>query len=169
MKKVLSIAVMIMVVVMSLSAAVSAVAEADIIAALEDANVPAAYIETARSYLDENEVTDAEAAEIVGYIEEATALTDGETKFSELTGSEKSAILAKVKDAAQVLELSVTYDDNTVNIKDASGATVFTESAAGAVKQTGFDYMIVVYGLALLVVAGAAAVLVNRKLASDRA
>jgi hypothetical protein len=29
--------------------------------------------------------------------------------------------------------------------------------------------MIVVYGLALLVVAGAAAVLVNRKLASDRA
>ena len=169
MKRILSIALTTLLIVMSFSAVVSAAPVDDVIAALEEANVPEAYVEQARSYFAENPLTEEDAAAIIGYIEAAAAIADGKTKISELSGADRSAILAEISKAANVIDLTVSYDDGDINVRDASGNLVFSESGAGAVKQTGFDYSIILFGLAGIVLAGSAAIVSKKKLASDNA
>jgi hypothetical protein len=64
--------------------------------------------------------------------------------------------------------MTVSYADGAINVRDASGELIITESFEGAVKQTGFDYSIILYGLVALVLAGASAVVVKKKLASEK-
>lgn len=169
MKKVLSVALTILVVVMAFASVVSAAPVDDVITALEDANVPAAYVEQARSYFAANEITAEQSAAIVANIEAAADIADGETKLSALTDAQVTAIMTEIKEAAQEVGLTASYDNGTINVKDATGKLIISESGAGAVKQTGFDYSIVLFGLAGLVIAGASALVIKRKLASDNA
>ena len=169
MKKVLSVALTILVIVMSFAAVVSAAPVDDVIKALQDAKVPAAYVEQARSYFAANPLTADQASAIIANIEAASAAADGKTKLSELTDAQVSAIMTEIKEAAQVIGLTASYDNGVINVKDATGKLVISVSGAGAVKQTGFDYSIVLFGLAGLVIAGASALVIKRKLASDNA
>lgn len=169
MKKVLSVALTIFVVVMAFASVVSAAPVDDVITALEDANVPAAYVEQARSYFAANPLTAEQSAAIVANIEAAADIADGETKLSALTDAQVTAIMTEIKEAAQEVGLTASYDNGTINVKDATGKLIISESGAGAVKQTGFDYSIVLFGLAGLVIAGASALVIKRKLASDNA
>ena len=168
MKKILSLALTVLLVVMGFAAVVSAATTDDVLQALEDANVPEAYVEQARSYFADNPLTEAEAEALVGYIKAAADLADGTTKISDLSGAQRSAILAEISNAAQVIGLTASYDDGTIYIRDADGNLVFSESGEGAVKQTGFNYSIVLYGLGGLVLAAGTAVISKKKLASDK-
>lgn len=169
MKKVLSVALTILVIVMSFTAVVSAAPVDDVIKALQDAKVPAAYVEQARSYFAANAITADQATAIVANVKAASTAAAGKTKLSELSDAQVTAIMTEIKEAAQVVGLTASYDNGTINVKDSTGKLVISESGAGAVKQTGFDYSIVLFGLAGLVIAGASALVIKKKFASDNA
>lgn len=159
MKK-LTALLMIAILVLTMGAAVSAATEADIISALQAANVPAVYVSQAQSYLAANEVTAAQADEIIGYINDAKATAAGQTSLSKLTADQKNEILADVTAAAKVLDLKATYNgvDHTIGITDTTGKLVIAVSSANAVKQTGYDYSLVLIGLLTVLLAGVIAV-----------
>lgn len=83
--------------------------------------------------------------------------------FPALTHSQDVAIYAEIAAAAQILNLTVTYDNTTLRVKDSTGKTVFTISDSGIIKQTGYDYTIVLVG-ALLILLAAATAIFGRKL-----
>ncbi|NCC77563.1 MAG: hypothetical protein EOM08_14160 [Clostridia bacterium] len=158
MKK-LTALLMIAILVLTLGASVAAATEADIISALRSANVPDVYVSQAQSYLAANEVTAAEADEIIANIDKAKAVAGGETKISNLTTSQINQIGTYVNNAAQVLEMkAVLPKDGTVGIYDDSGKLVFAISKGNAVKQTGYDYSLVLIGLLTVLLAGVTAI-----------
>lgn len=159
MKK-LTALLMIAILVLTMGAAVSAATEADIISALQAANVPAVYVSQAQSYLAANEVTAAEADEIIGYINDAKSAAAGQTSLSKLTAAQKIAIINDVEKAASVLDLKATYNgvDHTIGITDTTGKLVIAVSSANAVKQTGYDYSLVLIGLLTVLLASVTAV-----------
>ena len=158
MKK-LTALLMIAILVLTMGAAVSAATEADIISALQAANVPAVYVSQAQSYLAANEVTAAQADEIIANIEKAKAVAGSETKIANLSTSQINQIGTYVNNAAQVLEMkAVLPKDGTVGIYDSTGKLVFAASKGNAVKQTGYDYSLVLSGFLTVLLAGVTAV-----------
>lgn len=146
------------------STSVSAASESDIIAALNDTGVPAVYVTQADNYLKANDVSEAEADQIIEHIKNAAAIANGVTDISQLTQEQRNAIIAEVTSAASVLGLTLTVEDGVVTFYDAAGNIVAQFSLSGnEVKQTGSSYIYLVSGLGLLVAAAGSAVLLKRK------
>lgn len=146
------------------STSVSAASENDIISALNNAGVPAVYVTQAENYLKANDVTDAEADQILTNIKNAAAIANGVTDISQLTQEQLQAILSEATSAASVLGLTLTLSDGVVTFNDASNNTVAQFSLSGnEVKQTGSSYIYLVSGLSLLVAAAGSAVVLKRK------
>lgn len=82
------------------STSVSAASESDIIATLNDAGVPTVYVTQAENYLRANDVTDAEADQIISHINNAAAIANGVTDLSQLSQEQLQAILAEATAAA---------------------------------------------------------------------
>ena len=163
MKKLLTMMLVVLLMVGGMTAAVSAATLQDVVDALTDGGVPEVYVLQAESYLEDRGLTSAEADQLLIYIGNAVEIADGETHLSKLTGAQNSGILQEVQNAADFLNLSVTYDNEVLNVKDESNQTVFTVSKENAVKQTGFDYSIVLYGLAFLLLAGVSGLVIVHK------
>lgn len=168
MKKMLTMILVVILMVGGITAAVSAATIQDVVDALTDGGVPEVYVLQAESYLEDRGLTAAEADQLLIYIGNAVTIADGETQLSKLTSAQNAAILQEIQDAAEFLNLTVTYDNEVLNVKDESNQIVFTVSKANAVKQTGFDYSILLYGLAFLLLAGISGVVIARKVRKVR-
>ena len=161
--------------ILSLGGVVSAATAEDVFTALEDANVPEDYILQAEAYFDAHPMTDTQAGVILQHIEAALVIADGKTKASQLTSTQRGAIFQELVKAGQVLSLTVTYEGSTnyekgtVYVRDAQNNVVFMVTAEDVIKHTGFDYSIALYGLLVLAVAGAAALLIRRRTAKASA
>lgn len=163
MKKILSV-LAIALVFMGISAPVSAASENDIITALNDAGVPAVYVTQAENYLKANDVSAAEADQILEHIKNAAAIAVGVTDLSQLTKAQLQAILSEATAAAAVLGLTLTVADGVVTFNDATNKVVAQFSLSGnEVKQTGSSYIYLVSGLALLAASVGSAFLLKRK------
>ena len=169
MKKVLTMMLVILLMVGGMTAAVSAATLQDVVDALTEGGVPEVYVLQAEAYLEDRGLTEAEADQLLIYIGNAVTITAGEKQLSKLTAEQNSGIMQEIQNAADFLNLSVTYDNEVLNVKDDSNQTVFTVSKEDAVKQTGFDYSIVLYGLAFLVLAGVVGVFAVRKVRKVKA
>lgn len=146
------------------STPVSAASESDIINTLNAEGVPAVYVTQAENYLRANEVTEAEADQIISHIENAAAIANGVTDPSQLTRDQLQAILAEVTAAAAVIDLNVTVADGVVTFYDADGNIVAQFSLSGnEVKQTGSSYIYLVSGLVLVAASAVVAVLLKKK------
>ena len=165
MKKILSV-LAIALLFMGVSTSVSAASENDIITALNDANVPAVYVTQADNYLKANDVTAAQADQVIVHIKNASAIAAGVTDPKQLTQEQMQAILAEVTAAAAVLGITLTIEDGVVTFKDASNNTIAQFSLDGnEVKQTGSSYTYLVSGLGLVAAAAGSAFFIKRKYA----
>lgn len=170
MKRITAILAIIVLVIMAVGGAAAAYTADDVFAKLADSNVPEAYILQAEAYFTANPMTEAQAEVIMQHIEAALLIADGKTKASELTSEQRGAIFQELVKAGQVLDLVVTYEGSTdyakgtVYVRDSEGNIVFMVSAEDAVKQTGFDYAIILAGIGVLILAGGVALFsANRK------
>ena len=156
MKKTLTALILVFVLVASLAMTVSAATIADVVTALEGAGVPDVYVTQAESWLTSKSLSSAQLDGLVAHINAAKTIAAGETKISELTSAQRIGIRDHVLAAATDLGLTASYTNKVLTIKDGT-ATVFQVSYADAVKQTGYDYSIILIGLGLLALAGVAA------------
>jgi len=173
MKKILTILTALVVTIMTCAAVVSAASsQDDIITALQDAGVPDTYIATAEDYMAQSDITmtPAQVDSVIANIDNASAITGGEVKFSNMSADQKTQVIAEVGDAANTMGLSTSYDSTTgLSISDSTGNVIVSISAdSGAVKQTGFDYTIVFAGLALIVLAGVSTIIVRKSLSREK-
>jgi len=165
MKKIMAMVLVILVTMMTCAAVVSAATESDIITALKSAGVPASYIASAESYLAKSDVvlTAAQSDAIIVDINDAVAIAAGQKSYSKLTGDQKSKIAAEITDAAKILGMTTSYSSTAgLSIIDSTGKVLITVNTEDAVKQTGFDYTIVIVGLALIGTAGVSAVVIRK-------
>lgn len=159
MKKVMILFV-VMIVILGLSTAASAATLSDVVTALNNAEVPAVYVSQAEAYFNANPITSAQADSLIAHINAAAKIANGETSMTKLTGTQVSEILDEVSGAAKVVGLTAAYSgDETVGIFDSTGKLVFaiaktSTPATSAIKQTGFDYSMVLAGLAMMLLAG---------------
>lgn len=169
MKKLTAVILVSILLILSLGGAVAAYTADDVFAALEDANVPEAYILQAEAYFEANPMTEEQAGVIMEHIDAALVIADGKTKASELTSTQRGAIFQELVKAGQALDLVVTYEGvtnyekGTVYVRNQAGDVVFMVTAEEVIKQTGFDYSIVLAGLGVLIVAAGVAVLLRRR------
>lgn len=154
----------ILVTMMTCAVAVSAATESDIITALKSAGVPASYVATAESYVAKSDVTltAAQSDAIIADINGAVAVAAGETSYSKLTVDQKTKIAAYITDAAKILGMTTSLSTAGLSIIDSTGKVLITVNTEDAVKQTGFDYTIVIVGLALIGTAGVSAVVIRK-------
>ncbi|MDW7656328.1 MAG: hypothetical protein SCM11_04045 [Bacillota bacterium] len=175
MKKLTAAIVLSLIMILSLGGVVSAATAEDVFTALEDANVPEAYILQAEAYFDAHPMTDAQAGVILQHIDAALVIANGKTKASELTSAQRGEIFQELVQAGNVLNLTVTYEGSTnyekgtVYVRDAQNNVVFMVTAEDVIKHTGFDYSIFLYGLLILAVAGASGLVIRRKAVKNNA
>jgi hypothetical protein len=173
MKKFAAVIILSLLMILSLGGVVSAATADDVFTALDDANVPEAYILQAEAYFDAHPMTDTQAGVILQHIDAALAIANGKTKASELSSTQRGAIFQELVKAGQVLSLTVTYEGSssyekgTVYVRDAQNNVVFMVTAEDVIKHTGFDYSIILYGLLILSGAAATGLLIRRKTAKD--
>lgn len=104
--------------------------------------LPAEYINQAENYLNTSvDITQAQAQEILGYIEEARALVlaDGADSIEGLKSQTNEAVFKMAQQAAAVLGLKLTISGNkVVVITDAEGNVVFKGDRT--IKTTGAEF-----------------------------
>lgn len=153
---------------LTLGAMASAATVNDILQSLRDAGVPEVYVLQAESYMAGKTVSAATADAIINHINNASGIADGEKKLSKLTGDQKSGIMTEISAACALLNMTASYSDKALTVKDATGNTVLYLSSEDAIKQTGYDYSLILLGLAIMIVAGVSAVVLSRKSASQK-
>jgi len=175
MKK-LTALLLITILVLTMGAAVSAATLDDVVAALQAAKFPATFVSQAQSYFMAHPMTSEQADQVLQYIRNAESAVAGADDLSQLTRHQYSEIITNVTKAAEVVGLeAILRSDDTVGIYDASGKLVFALSRASlapmsggvpsdAVKQTGYDYSLVLIGFLTIALAGTLAV--SRKVRS---
>ncbi|MDO8686346.1 MAG: hypothetical protein Q7J78_06730 [Clostridiales bacterium] len=150
-----------------MSAVVSAATVNDIVAALKDAGVPEVYVTQAESYLNSRTVTSEQADAVIEHILNAKTIANGVTELSKLTVNQKTGILEEISQAVAQLDLTASFSNGVITIKDADSNTVFSVSSSDVIKQTGYDYSPILVGLAILLIAGIAGVFVRRSLRQE--
>lgn len=144
--------------------------EAAIIAELEAYGAPAEYITQAENYFEQDdvEVTAEEADAIIADIEDAAVIAKeaGIKSADDLAKADKAVldqIMAKVSDAAAVVDLTVSIDTKTgiATVKDSTGKVVATTNTG--IKTTGTSAMSTVVVISLLGAAVVALAAVAKK------
>ncbi len=151
--------------IMTFASITSAATKSDIIQKLNDSSILNVYVTQAEAYLNSVTVTSTQADQIIAYIDSVNATVGNKTKLSELTSTQKQSILNDFTAAGVVMNLTVVYETGNIVITDAEDREVFnvTYPTANLIKQTGFDYSIILVGLGFLALAIASA-FVSRKL-----
>ena len=137
--KKISALVLSLMLVFAMSISAFAASKDDIISKLQSAGVATEYVNVAKQFLADNTVSDADAAYVIAKIDAATATANGVKDIASLTGDQKSAIMADIKDAAAKLGATVSFDasNNTITaVKD--GKSYVVALSAKVVKDTGF-------------------------------
>lgn len=147
----------------------AATTTSDVIAALKDSKIADTYITQAESYLSSVTVTSEQADAIIARIDNVKEIVGDRAKLSELSSTESEKVLAEFTAAAEVMDLTVTYQNNghhVLTVKDASNNVVLSATNTNIIKQTGFDYSVVLYGMIALVLAVVSAFAARKFLAA---
>ncbi|HPJ21404.1 MAG TPA: hypothetical protein PLP30_05510 [Clostridia bacterium] len=152
MRKSLAIVVSVIILVAWATTA-SAATVNDILQALGDAGVPEVYVLQAESYMADKTISPATADAVIVHINNAAAIADGETKISALSGEQKSDIAVEFAAACALLNLRAEFGDHNLTVYDDSDRIVFIVTAEEAIKHTGYDYNIAIYGALILLLA----------------
>ena len=164
MKKVLSLFLATILCVALFSSTVSASAaakESDIITALISASVPDEYVTLAESYLNrpEVELTEAQIIKIIAYINDAKKTAGGVIDPQKWIEDQKLTILSDVLGVCKESDLTfVRNNDNQYSIYDSSGKTLLRVDNHAQIKKTGYDYLLIPAGFALIALAGLSAI-----------
>ena len=159
MKKFFAALLAMLVLLICFSTVASAATKEDIVQALKDSKLKEVYVLQAESYLNEIDVTSEQAEAILQRIKNVNEIVGKETTLSKLTGEQKQKVLFEFTEAGKVLDLTVVYDAGTILITDSEDKSVYMTQDADAVKQTGIDYTVILYGLGfILLAAGSTAV-----------
>lgn len=113
-----------------------------------------------RSYLEENPLSDEDAAKVKAQAEEVIAIMDaaGTTDITELSDADKSKITSLVNSAADIAGVVVNVDagKKTVSVETKAGKTLFAEdyTTRKTITYTGANYaMYIVPVVAIIAVA----------------
>lgn len=179
-KKIIAVGVSsVMLLAMSVSAFAAGTIDANEQAVLDQLNakkVPAEYITQAKNYFEKDDVSVSadEAKAIIDNIDEAAAIAKeaGIKSAADLSKADAATIekiVAKVQAAAEVVDLSVSYDAKTgkATVKDNAGKVVATSDIG--TKKTGAYSMSAVAVVSFLGLAVAALAIVTRKHAKAKA
>ncbi len=104
--------------------------------------IPTEYITQASNYFKTIDMTDGQATEIIGYINQGKEIVkaqemSGTVNLESFTKEDKQAILELGKKAAATTGATLTYDGEKVVVKNASNQEVF--NVAAIIKQTGAE------------------------------
>jgi hypothetical protein len=164
MKKLFIMLVVIVISIMSFASISSATTTSDIVHKLKSSKILKIYVTQAESYLHSRNISSVQADKIMALIDEVLATTGDKIRLSQLNSRQKLAILEYFTEAGQVLDLEVVYDDGDIIVTDKDNKQVFYVNKADIIKQTGYNYDIALYGMALLLLAGLAGVTTRKVL-----
>lgn len=169
MKKLMVMLMTTVIAIMSFASVTSAATKADIVTALNNSHILNVYVAQAESYLNSVTVTSDQADQVIALINHVNATVGTKTKLSELTSVQKQSILTDFTAAGVVMGLTVVYNSGNIVVKNSSNQQVFTVSTTtgNIIKQTGFDYSVVLYGLAILMLAGVSGLVIRKRLTAN--
>ncbi len=167
MRKSILIVVVSVVILLAFSITASAATVNDILQSLRDAGVPEVYVLQAESYMADKTITSTTADAVITHITNAATIADGETKISVLTGEQKSGIAVEFAAACALLNLRAEFGDHNLTVYDESDNIVFIVTSEEAIKHTGYDYNLILYGFILLALS-AASVFVTKRILLQR-
>lgn len=145
---------------------VAAATENDIIATLEATNLPANYVQQAKNYLNANDLTAAQADQVIAHINNAQAIVtaSGAKSVNQLSTAEREAISAELSAATAVLDMTITMTSKEGIFYDVDGNVAATFPTKGNdVKQTGSNNVYLAGGITLLVAAIGSAVVAKKR------
>lgn len=141
----------------------------DVIAALENAKVPATYIIQAENYLKTTTLTAAQSTAVIEQITivEAIIADAGVKDLSLLSTADKNRIIAAVITAGKAIGLTITVTKQSdgrflIVAKDLDG-NVVVSFTSNEVTQTGFNSTIIYVGALMLLLAAGSVFVLRRK------
>ena len=175
MKKIISVAlVLVMVLVCSVSAfaatkeqVMNALSKPVITEYWDTRTIPAEYLNAAEKHLDKANFTAAELDEILAYINEGRFLLEeeyGEVYFKKLTPAQQTKMLDLVKKAAKAAKVEVTIKDNKVSFKSLLTDETVGGTVSKPIQNTGADVTALAVAASALVLAAVAGTVASRKL-----
>ncbi len=133
-------------------------------------HIPDEYIAQAKNYFLTVDVSEAQANEIIGYINDGIAILkkdampDKEFHMSVLPAADKQAILKAGQDACEVIDLTLTYDATTEKVViTAANNTTPVFNSEPIIKTTGAEVNAIVIVAAALAVVMVAAFVISKK------
>lgn len=164
MKKILALAMVVLLMVMGIGAVVSAATGvSNVMRELKKTAAPPRYLPQVESYLVSRNITDQQARDLITHIRKADKIAGKTTAFSKLSPSQQEGIYNEIVACGKILGLKVTYDVKTLRTYDSSNKLVFEISDADMIKQTGHDYSQLLIGLAVMLLAAGTAVFTYRR------
>lgn len=168
MKKMLSVAILAIMLVVAMSSCVSAATKAEsldqIYAIGAKYGMTAADKVKLERYLSSNDVTEAEASQLVTKAQEVAEVFDnaGVTNYADLKEDQKDQVKAIATDAAALVDVTLVFKTKAVDVyKDGKKVESVTENN-GKLAYTGNEVNVALIAGSVAVIALAAAVLVKR-------
>ena len=171
MKKILTISIIALMVMLVAVSTVKATTEEELRAYLKGnltvngktIKIDEKYITSIERYLDSNDLTDEQATAIKAKVDQGLALMEAEgvTDPTKLSSAKKSELLSIGQEAAAVVDLKLQYDssDATISVLDSNGKVIDSFSTnSNKLVQTGKSNVIYVAlaGVAIIAVAAIA-------------
>jgi len=163
----LSVLVLSLIMMLAMSITAFAATEDDIIKELKAAGVPDTYVDQAKQYLANNDVTAEQADAVIVEIKAAKATAGDVTDVKKLSADQKAAILKNVETAGKAVGAEVVVDtkNNKVTITDKAGKQYVVEE--NPVKPTGVSvYATYAVVAAMAIVLVACGVVVSKRRAA---
>lgn len=175
MKKIISVAlVLVMVLVCSVSAfaatkeqVMDALSKPVITEYWEVRAIPAEYLNAAEKHLDKANFAADELDTILGYINEGRYLLEkeyGEVYWSKLTTAEQNKMLDLAKKAAKAAKVELTIKDNKISFKSLLTNETVGGDVSKPIQNTGADVTALAVAASALVLAAVAGTVASRKL-----
>ncbi|MDY4077620.1 MAG: hypothetical protein SOY42_02340 [Clostridium sp.] len=140
MKKLAKVIISLFTMTMLMTSIASAATGSDITTALKEAGF-GDYATIASDYLQNHEITSEQGDKIIAYIKEAKSLLNGKT-FSASDVDTKAKLKDKAKECAAVIGLTISVNNGTVSVLDASGKALVKltgDEIADVVSKLNFD------------------------------
>jgi len=168
MKKMLSVAILAIMLVAAMASCVSAATKAEALEQIYAIGVKygmtAADKVKLERYLSDNDVTEAEASQLVTKAQEAATVFDnaGVTNYAKLTDSQKDEVKAIAVDASNLIDVTLVFKTKSVDVYKNGKKIESVSENNGKLVYTGNETNVALIAGSIAVIALAAAVLVKR-------
>ena len=168
MKKMLSIAVLAIILLAAMVGSVSAATKSEVLEQIYSIGVKygmtAADKVRLERYLNSSDVTESEANALVGKAQEVAAVFDkaGVTKYDNLTKAQKDEAKAIATEAAKLLDVTLVFKTKSVDVYKLGKKIESVSETDGKLAYTGNDVNVALIAGSIAVIALASVVLVKR-------